>query len=186
MGTCDLLPRLSAERGGTTRSTAIRACRVWHRVGFAVDDARRGRRIIEDRRASQDREVEDMKRALTGLLALLVVLSLIAMPAPAAAWGQPVPHGRFPHGGFPHGHFHHRHFGGGVAVGVLSGLAVGALLAAPVYAAPPAVVYAPPPVSAPPPPAPAYWYYCQNPAGYYPYVSQCPGGWLTVPPQPGS
>lgn len=30
--------------------------------------------------------------------------------------------------------------------------------------------------------APAYWYYCQNPQGYYPAVSQCPGGWLTVVP----
>ncbi len=29
-----------------------------------------------------------------------------------------------------------------------------------------------------------YWYYCQNPDGYYPYVKQCPGGWLQVVPQP--
>ncbi|MGD0236098.1 MAG: hypothetical protein ABSC55_16385 [Syntrophorhabdales bacterium] len=32
-----------------------------------------------------------------------------------------------------------------------------------------------------------YWYYCQNPQGYYPYVTQCPGGWMRVvptPPQP--
>lgn len=29
-----------------------------------------------------------------------------------------------------------------------------------------------------------YWYYCQNPDGYYPYVKQCPGGWLQVAPQP--
>ena len=28
-----------------------------------------------------------------------------------------------------------------------------------------------------------YWYYCQNPEGYYPYVKQCPGGWLQVVPQ---
>jgi hypothetical protein len=26
-----------------------------------------------------------------------------------------------------------------------------------------------------------YWYYCQNPAGYYPYVQQCSTGWQTVP-----
>ncbi len=32
------------------------------------------------------------------------------------------------------------------------------------------------------PAAPAYWYYCQNPQGYYPYVTQCLGGWLTVIP----
>jgi hypothetical protein len=26
-----------------------------------------------------------------------------------------------------------------------------------------------------------YWYYCNSPQGYYPTVSQCPGGWTTVP-----
>jgi hypothetical protein len=25
------------------------------------------------------------------------------------------------------------------------------------------------------------WYYCSNPAGYYPYVSQCYGAWQVVP-----
>ncbi|MCP5246280.1 MAG: hypothetical protein H6937_10210 [Burkholderiales bacterium] len=29
-----------------------------------------------------------------------------------------------------------------------------------------------------------YWYYCQDTDGYYPYVKQCPGGWLRVNPQP--
>jgi len=29
-----------------------------------------------------------------------------------------------------------------------------------------------------------YWYYCQNPQGYYPYVKECPAGWLQVVPQP--
>ena len=29
-----------------------------------------------------------------------------------------------------------------------------------------------------------YWYYCQNPQGYYPYVKECPGGWQQVAPQP--
>ena len=28
-----------------------------------------------------------------------------------------------------------------------------------------------------------YWYYCQNPQGYYPYVKECPAGWLQVVPQ---
>jgi len=27
-----------------------------------------------------------------------------------------------------------------------------------------------------------YWYYCQNPQGYYPYIKSCPGGWMTVVP----
>lgn len=29
-----------------------------------------------------------------------------------------------------------------------------------------------------------YWHYCQDADGYYPYVKQCPGGWLLVAPQP--
>ncbi|OIQ75233.1 hypothetical protein GALL_431000 [mine drainage metagenome] len=37
----------------------------------------------------------------------------------------------------------------------------------------------------PPGPAPqSFWYYCQNPAGYYPYVANCPGGWTPVPATP--
>ncbi|MDD5176643.1 MAG: hypothetical protein PHQ05_09505 [Sterolibacterium sp.] len=32
--------------------------------------------------------------------------------------------------------------------------------------------------------APQYWYYCSNPAGYYPYVAQCSTGWQRVPASP--
>jgi hypothetical protein len=32
-----------------------------------------------------------------------------------------------------------------------------------------------------PPYAGQYWYYCPNPAGYYPYVPQCSTAWVTVP-----
>jgi len=42
---------------------------------------------------------------------------------------------------------------------------------------PPAVVY-----TQPPPPQNNYWFYCQNPAGYYPHVPACPGGWMQVVP----
>lgn len=48
-------------------------------------------------------------------------------------------------------------------------------------------VYIQQPARPVPPPAPAvtsYWYYCENPAGYYPDVERCPGGWIKVPPQP--
>jgi hypothetical protein len=33
---------------------------------------------------------------------------------------------------------------------------------------------------------PAYWYYCRKPEGYYPYVKQCPEGWMKVVPTPPS
>gem|GEM_PF-1101731 len=29
-----------------------------------------------------------------------------------------------------------------------------------------------------------WWYYCVDAKAYYPYVNQCPGGWLRVAPQP--
>lgn len=35
-----------------------------------------------------------------------------------------------------------------------------------------------------PPPAAGYWYYCDNPSGYYPDVKECPGGWRAVAPRP--
>lgn len=29
-----------------------------------------------------------------------------------------------------------------------------------------------------------YWYYCAGSNSYYPYVTECPGGWQRVSPQP--
>jgi len=29
-----------------------------------------------------------------------------------------------------------------------------------------------------------YWYYCNNPEGYYPYIKECPSGWQQVAPTP--
>lgn len=33
---------------------------------------------------------------------------------------------------------------------------------------------------------PYYWYYCDKPRGYHPYVEKCPGGWKKVIPTPPS
>ena len=33
------------------------------------------------------------------------------------------------------------------------------------------------------PPQRSYWYYCEGSKTYYPYVKECPGGWLRVVPQ---
>lgn len=57
------------------------------------------------------------------------------------------------------------------------------------YGAP--VYYGPPPVYAPPPQVYVqrgqsesdYWYYCDNPQGFYPYIKSCPGGWMKVVPE---
>ena len=52
------------------------------------------------------------------------------------------------------------------------------------YAAPPVVIQQQPPVYVQAVPQPSnYWYYCQNPQGYYPYVKECPGGWMKVVPE---
>jgi hypothetical protein len=40
--------------------------------------------------------------------------------------------------------------------------------------------------TAPPPPtrqATSFWYYCTEPAGYFPYVQQCSRPWVAVLPQ---
>ena len=41
------------------------------------------------------------------------------------------------------------------------------------------------PIPAPPPPAQQFWYYCDNPAGYFPYVKSCnqPYRPVPIPPQ---
>jgi hypothetical protein len=87
-------------------------------------------------------------------------------------------------------------------IGLAMSLAVGLLAAAPspslawragVFVGPgvvvgPPVVIAPPVYQEQPQPQTAqqYWYYCQDPQGYYPYVQQCPRGWQPVSPTPGS
>ena len=55
---------------------------------------------------------------------------------------------------------------------------------------PPVVIQSPPPVyveqEPPAAQAPAqYWYYCQASQAYYPYVRECPAGWMQVVPQVG-
>jgi hypothetical protein len=59
---------------------------------------------------------------------------------------------------------------------------------APAYQAPEATFYVTPaPAATPPADAPTnYWYYCTNPAGYYPYVQNCTKAWMQVVPQGAS
>jgi hypothetical protein len=51
------------------------------------------------------------------------------------------------------------------------------------YIVPPVVVQPAPPAYAPAPPY--YWYYCGSAQAYYPYVAQCPEGWMRVVPPTG-
>ena len=50
------------------------------------------------------------------------------------------------------------------------------------YAPPPQVIYTQPAPSGAAPPQ--SWYYCDNPKGYYPNVSQCSVQWRQVPATP--
>lgn len=126
--------------------------------------------------------------------------------------GHPVYRGGHPvyRGGHPSPALAHRDRGDSrwiVGLGLLAGTAILLNAAAPrqvaystpvqvyspppVYSSPPAVLYRdepagyPPPVSAYAKPTGQWWYYCAQPAGYYPYVQQCPAGWSRVSPQPG-
>jgi hypothetical protein len=102
----------------------------------------------------------------------------------------------------PHGYSGGAHRGshGGGAWGALGlalfGTAVYLAATAPPPPYIPAPVYVPqtyvqPPVivtQAAPAPAPVsaqnWWYYCAQPAGYYPYIRACPTGWTKVSPVP--
>ncbi|MBL8473276.1 MAG: hypothetical protein KF778_14550 [Rhodocyclaceae bacterium] len=81
------------------------------------------------------------------------------------------------HGGRHHGH---GHFGTSIVIGGYFGW--------PWYYGP---AYYPAPVVVQPqmyvepnmPPPRTWWYYCEDPAGYYPYVPACNRAWRQVEPQ---
>ena len=123
-----------------------------------------------------------MKR-IKWALALVLILGLV-LPNAASA---------------DRGHWHGGH-GGHASIGVFVGAPLYWGWPGPYYGYPPPYyAYSPPVVVAPSPPvyvergddegAPPrssknYWYYCDRPAGYYPYVKECPGGWQRVAPTP--
>ncbi len=61
---------------------------------------------------------------------------------------------------------------------------------APVYPYPspwePAEIIGTPMTVTPPMPPAQFWYYCDASKNYYPYVSQCPGGWKPMTAAPSS
>jgi hypothetical protein len=135
-----------------------------------------------------------MKTSTTRAFVLLAVASL--------SCGVAVAHG---HGGGGHGGGHWggggHHWGGGGFHGYYGGFYgfgfpfYGYRYGSPYYpyGFP---YYSQAPVIAPPityiqqtPPAAqenaaGYWYYCQDPEGYYPHVKTCPKGWQKVSPTP--
>lgn len=155
-----------------------------------------------------------MRKAACAILAALVLVLLGAAPASAdRGWnhGGHGGHGGYGHGGYGygghggyrgyggyghHGYGHYGYWRGGFHVGVPLWWGLGAVWgpswwgpsypaypAYPAYAGPPAVAQRQAPVYVQQ--EPQYWYYCQSPQGYHPYVQHCPGGWLTVVPPAG-
>lgn len=118
---------------------------------------------------------------ITALIALIALATSVDVSAHARGGG-----GHWNGGGHWHGHGGHWH--GHV------GLFFGVPLGAPWYPYYPSVVtvQSPQPVyyveqnpvsSAAPLPS-GWWYYCPNPAGYYPYVPSCTQPWQPVEPGP--
>ncbi|WP_081801360.1 hypothetical protein [Herminiimonas sp. CN] len=105
-----------------------------------------------------------------------------------AVAGEPVWAQRVRHGG------ERAHVGGRAHVGVVIGAPLfwpyyPSYYSQPYYYPYPSVIAVP---SSPPVyieqeqqlPPQQYWYFCNSPQGYYPYVKQCPSGWQQVVPQP--
>ncbi len=147
------------------------------------------------------------KGFVAAVMLLTVVLVLVPLTPGFArggggAWhggGGGHPSGGWHGGGDFHGHGDHGHGGASVGIFVGPGLWWGdpwwwgpayPYYPYPDYGYP---YYAAPPVADPQTqstyiqqePAPqqsSYWYYCPTSQTYYPYVRECPAGWLTVVP----
>lgn len=91
-------------------------------------------------------------------------------------------HHRFGDHRFRHHHFRHPHVGHRGGVRVFFGF--GHVWPSPYYRvySPPVIIHQPPPPPVYIQQEPHYWYYCADRKAYYPYVSECPEGWLRVVP----
>ncbi len=129
-----------------------------------------------------------MKRLTGGLIVVILGFAFLISPPISVA------HGGHGGGGGHHGGFHgghsgfHSSFFFGFGPGIWPGYYAGYYpyyWGAPVVGwpyDPPVVNEGPPAYGEPEQQQPYYWYYCQDPQGYYPYVKGCPGGWMTVIP----
>ncbi|MBS1137776.1 MAG: hypothetical protein H6R11_1730 [Proteobacteria bacterium] len=143
-----------------------------------------------------------MKAPVLSLASLILLSCLVPVSPALAGRGGGGGHGFVGHGGarVGHGHFRavhgHSHGSYGVFFGSLwypfgypyygYPLYGSPYYGYPYYAYPPAV-YDPLPdysTSATAQPPSATWYYCREAKTYYPYVSECPGGWESVPATP--
>ena len=135
-----------------------------------------------------------MKKLLRTTLAIVAILMVCTAPCYAARGGHGGGYGG--HGGgygwYGGGYGWH---GGGWGWGPMLGaefLGLGLMEMSYPYAYPYAYPYPAPVIQQPetemyvqPSPQPAqtgYWYYCSDSQAYYPYVRECPSGWMKVVP----
>ena len=150
-----------------------------------------------------------MKRFTVGLTVIILSFAFLGSPSILEAQGRFGGHGGRggPHGGYygghgggggPHGGYYGGHGGWGYHRGYYPHWGFGFYWGFPIVGWPYAVYGGWPYVGWPyyPPQAPEaapayrepeqqqpyYWYYCQDPQGYFPYVKNCPGGWIQVKP----
>jgi len=100
-----------------------------------------------------------MKKVLMIVLPVTVLSLGIAAPSEAWHWGRPHV---YPYWGYAYPYPYPYPYG---------------------YGPPVVIQREAPPVYVQPPSQQQYWYWCDNPKGYYPYVQQCEGGWMQVVPQ---
>jgi hypothetical protein len=130
------------------------------------------------------------EKARIGLFLVVVASIFMLLQQDAGAHSGSLHHrgmngGQFHHPHFNNGEFHPGHFRHHGPRGIV-------ILAPPLlsYSHPPAYFY-PPVTAGQAAPVPfteqasdgttlSFWYYCTNPAGYYPNVQQCPSGWQVV------
>jgi len=141
-----------------------------------------------------------MKKKMIIVVGIILSLVLFSTLASAQSHGSRYSGGRHYSSGWGHGHHSHG-FGWGFGIYAYPGW--WGSYPYPYQSYPYAYYpypyrypyYAPPPATTQEAPSyseqeqPYYWYYCQNPEGYYPYVKTCPGGWMkvvpnTTPPNP--
>jgi hypothetical protein len=133
-----------------------------------------------------------MKR-IVAVVVMVGLFLIAAAPADARGGrGGGGGHGHGGRGGF-HGQRFHGHHGFRSSVVIGTGVWLGPYwgpywyppyypLYDPAYTTP-VVVESQPQTFIQQSPAQSYWYYCEDARAYYPYVRECPAGWLTVVPQ---
>jgi hypothetical protein len=128
-----------------------------------------------------------MKKIELTFLTVLFVIGLMAGSAQAGGHGYYGSSGHGYYGGSGHGYYGgsgHGYYGGWWPGIYWGGLALAGLPWYPYnyYPQPSTVVQQAPVYVQPQQQDDYYWYYCENPKGYYPYISSCQSGWMKVVP----